>query len=65
MGFLAFALAIGQDRRYGLLRMLARLPAEGALALRRWRAATTGLVEARHTARHANAPPEDRHRASI
>ncbi len=62
-GFLAFALAVGQDRRYGLLRALARLPVEGGLALRRWRAATAGLLEARRTARQTNARREDRDRA--
>ncbi len=53
VAFVAFALLIGQDRRYGLLRMLARLPFEGSLALRRWRAAVGGLAQARQTARRA------------
>ena len=63
MGFVVFALAVGQDRRYGVLRMLARLPVEGTLALRRWRAAAGGLLQARRTVRQANARPEGRHRA--
>jgi len=48
-GFIFFALLVGQHWRYGLLRMVGRLPREGSLAVRRWRAAMGGLAEARRT----------------
>ncbi len=47
--FWAFALTIGQHWRYGIIRMLVRLPREGMLAVRRWRAAMRGLFAARRT----------------
>lgn len=53
VAFWLFALALGQDRRYGLLRMLAKLPREGRTAIMRWRATLRGLMEARKTIRHA------------
>ncbi|MFW5866216.1 MAG: glycosyltransferase family 2 protein [Armatimonadota bacterium] len=49
--FWLFALLIGQHWRYGALRMLVSLPREGGLAVRRWRAAMAGLMEARRTRR--------------
>lgn len=57
-GFWLFALTIGQHQRYGLLRMLAMLPRERMLAVRRWRAAMRGLFEARRTLRSENAAEE-------
>lgn len=51
MAFWAFALMVGQHRRYGLLRMVVNLPREGSLAVRRWRAAMGGLFAARRTRR--------------
>ncbi len=50
-GFWLFAVAIGQHRRYGLLRMIAMLPTERMRAVRRWRAAMRGLFAARRTLR--------------
>ena len=49
--FTLFALLVGQHWRYGLLRMLARLPRERSLAIRRWRAAMGGLRQAWRTTR--------------
>ncbi|MGC9316724.1 MAG: glycosyltransferase family 2 protein [Armatimonadota bacterium] len=43
--FWGFALSVGQGRRYGLLRMLARLPAEGTAAIRRWWHTLRGLLD--------------------
>jgi glycosyltransferase involved in cell wall biosynthesis len=48
-GFWLFSLALGQHQRYGLLRMLAMLPREGMVAVRRWRAAMRGLFEGHRT----------------
>jgi GT2 family glycosyltransferase len=61
-GFWLFALLVGQDRRYGLARMLAKLPFEGGRAIQRWRSTLQGLREARRTLRLAgrtgpSAPP--------
>lgn len=47
--FWVFALTIGQHWRYGIVRMLVRLPVEGMVAVRRWRAAMRGLFAARRT----------------
>jgi len=58
-GFWLFALTIGQHWRYGLLRMLVMLPVERSLALRRWRAAMRGLLEARETRQQAKGRLED------
>jgi len=58
-GFWLFALMVGQHHRYGLLRLLAMLPREGGLAVRRWRAALRGLFAARHTRRAAVAGGSD------
>ncbi len=55
LAFLLFALAVGQDQRYGLLRMLARLPVEHGLAARRWLTAVRGLVGGCATLRRMNA----------
>lgn len=43
-GFLAFALAVGQDRRAGLLRMLLALPGGPVGAVRRWWASLRGII---------------------
>lgn len=51
--FVLFALTFGQHWRYGVLRMLVRLPREGRTAVMRWRAALRGLLEARETLRRA------------
>ncbi|MGD9497569.1 MAG: glycosyltransferase family 2 protein [Armatimonadota bacterium] len=53
-GFWLFAVTVGQHYRYGLLRMLVRLPTERLLAIRRWRAAMRGLADARVTLRRAS-----------
>ncbi len=49
VGFWLFAMLVGQDRRYGFLRMLTRLPTEGMTAVQRWRVTMRGLLAARRT----------------
>jgi len=56
--FTIFALLVGQHWRYGLLRMLVRLPRERSLAVRRWRAAMGGLRQAWRTTRSVRAQQE-------
>lgn len=54
-GFLPFALLVGQDRRWGLLRMLLALPRGPLAAVRCWWASLRGIVAGIQTCRRASA----------
>ena len=57
--FVAWALMVGQDRRYGLLKALAALPLGPRAALRRWWATVRGVLAGRAAARRAASSASD------